>query len=199
MAHAADVGAYLRGLLEEVVARHAMAGALRGWGLVFGLDVVGEDGAELHLPCTDAGKPARAVMRSGSFSVVIEWLSSGWRILRPAGGPVPAGLVIVAVKPQGADIDALLANAVDKAVADDVEDPEVVLGLGLPSLHRRDDEEAGVDCPDAGHHVLQEADVPGDVDDADLDARVEHRGREAEVDGEPATPLLLEAVGVPAR
>lgn len=44
VAHAADVGAYLRGLLDEVVARHEMAGALRGWGLVFGLDVVGEGG-----------------------------------------------------------------------------------------------------------------------------------------------------------
>lgn len=38
-----------------------------------------------------------------------------------------AGLVIVAVNPQGADIGALLANAVDKAVADDVEDPEGAL------------------------------------------------------------------------
>ena len=38
-----------------------------------------------------------------------------------------AGLVIVAVNPQGADIGALLANAVDKAVADNVEDPEGAL------------------------------------------------------------------------
>ena len=38
-----------------------------------------------------------------------------------------AGLVIVAVNPQGADIGALLANAVDKVVVDDVDDPEGAL------------------------------------------------------------------------
>jgi uncharacterized membrane protein len=38
-----------------------------------------------------------------------------------------AGLVIVAVNPQGANIEALLANAVKKVVADDVADPEDAL------------------------------------------------------------------------
>ena len=38
-----------------------------------------------------------------------------------------AGLVIVAVNPQGANVDALLANAVKKVVADNVADPEGAL------------------------------------------------------------------------
>ncbi len=38
-----------------------------------------------------------------------------------------SGLVIVAVNPQGADLNALLANAVSKIVADNVEDPEGAL------------------------------------------------------------------------
>jgi uncharacterized membrane protein len=38
-----------------------------------------------------------------------------------------AGLVIVAVNPQGVDVESLLANAVKKVVADDVEDSDAAL------------------------------------------------------------------------
>ncbi len=42
--HAASVGAHLRGRLAGVSARHDAAGALRGWGLLLGLEIVGADG-----------------------------------------------------------------------------------------------------------------------------------------------------------
>src|SRR5579863_3455226 len=78
----------------------------------------------------------------------------------------------------------------------DVEDAEVVLGLWLPPFGRRNDEHARVNGAHPRDHVLQESHVSGHVHDADLDARREERRREAEIDGEPAAPLLFQTVGM---
>ncbi|MDA8310596.1 MAG: aminotransferase class III-fold pyridoxal phosphate-dependent enzyme [Actinomycetota bacterium] len=43
--HAATSGAHLRRLVDEVAARHDTAGAVRSWGLLLGLEIVGADGA----------------------------------------------------------------------------------------------------------------------------------------------------------
>ena len=48
-----------------------------------------------------------------------------------------------------------------------VEDPHVFLGLGHPALVRGDHEHGDVDRADAREHVLDEAHVPGHVDEAD--------------------------------
>ncbi len=82
--------------------------------------------------------------------------------------------------------------------AEQLEDPEVLLGLRLPSLGGGHDEEAGVHCADAGEHVGQEPDVPGHVDEADALARRQGRRSEPEVDRQAAPLLLVPAVGVGA-
>ena len=55
----------------------------------------------------------------------------------------------------------------DQPVADaeQREDAQVLLGLRLPPLGGGDDEQARVDRPDAGEHVLDEPHVPGHVDE----------------------------------
>jgi hypothetical protein len=83
--------------------------------------------------------------------------------------------------------------------ADELEDPEVLLGLRLPSLDRVHDEEAGIDGADAGEHVLEEPDVTGDVDEPELSPAGERRPCEPQVDRQPARLLLGQAVRVDAR
>ena len=84
------------------------------------------------------------------------------------------------------------------ADTDQFEDAQVLLALRLPPLGGGDHEHAGVDAAHAGQHVAQEPDVAGHVDEADaLTARKGGVG-EAEIDGQPATAFLLEAVGVGA-
>jgi 4-aminobutyrate aminotransferase-like enzyme len=48
---AADVGAYLRGSLRELAARHDRVGAVRGSGLLIGVDLL--DGAAAGSPASD--------------------------------------------------------------------------------------------------------------------------------------------------
>ena len=68
--------------------------------------------------------------------------------------------------------------------------------LGHDALVRGDDQQGEVDAADAGEHVLDEAFVARDVDDADLFAVGERQPGEAEVDGQPALLLLPQPVGV---
>ncbi len=49
--------------------------------------------------------------------------------------------------------------------AQQFEDPQVLLALWLPSFGRGNDEHAGIDCSDAGQHVLQKSNVAGNVDE----------------------------------
>jgi len=88
----------------------------------------------------------------------------------------------------------------DHAVVDaeQREDLEVLLALGHPALAGRDDEEGNVHCPHPGQHVLDEADVTGDVDEPDLGPRRQRRERETQVDGQPPRLLLGQTVRVGA-
>ena len=81
--------------------------------------------------------------------------------------------------------------------ADELEDPQVLLALRLPTLGRGDDEQAGVDATDAGEHVAQEPHVTGHVHEAD-GLTVEHGVGEPEVDRQAAPLLLGEPVGIGA-
>ncbi|HEY7069747.1 MAG TPA: hypothetical protein VH479_06540 [Acidimicrobiales bacterium] len=81
---------------------------------------------------------------------------------------------------------------------DQVEDLQVLLGLGLPALARVHDEQAGVDHPDAGEHVLDEAGVAGHVHEGQVLPGRQRRPGEAEVDSQPACLLLGQAVGIHA-
>ena len=74
----------------------------------------------------------------------------------------------------------------------------MLLGLRLPALVGRDDEQDEPHRPDPGEHVADEPLVPGHVDEPDLAAARQRRPRVAEVDREPAPLLLGEPVGVDA-
>ena len=86
----------------------------------------------------------------------------------------------------------------DDAVADaqQLQDAQVLLALGLPTLGGGDDEQAGVDRAHPGQHVAKETNVTGHVDEADRLAGREHGVGEAEVDRQPPPLLLLEPVRV---
>ena len=75
-------------------------------------------------------------------------------------------------------------------------DREVLARLRHHPLVRRDDQHDEVDAADPGQHVLHEPLVPGHVDDAEGQAVAEVEVGEADVDGDAALFLLLEAVGV---
>jgi 4-aminobutyrate aminotransferase-like enzyme/Ser/Thr protein kinase RdoA (MazF antagonist) len=62
---AATVGAHLRRLVDEVAARHDAAGAVRSWGLLLGLEIVGGDGAP------DRVAAHRVVNRMRHFGVLV--------------------------------------------------------------------------------------------------------------------------------
>lgn len=103
------------------------------------------------------------------------------------------------VEPVGV-VDEVGLGEGDDAVADveEVEDLEVLAGLGHDAFIGGDDEEGEVDGACAGEHVADEADVAGDVDDGDVAAGGEGGPGEAELDGEAALLLFAEAVGVGA-
>ncbi len=88
----------------------------------------------------------------------------------------------------------------DDAVAyvEEVQDPEVLLALGLPPFVRGHHEHRDVDRAHPGQHVLDEFGVPGHVDEADLGPRGQRGEREAEIDREPAGLLLRKPVRVGA-
>src|SRR5207302_11323600 len=60
-------------------------------------------------------------------------------------------------------------------------------------------EQARVDRPDAGEHVLEEPDVTWHVDEREVAAGWQRRPGEPQVDGETASLLLRQPVGVDAR
>ena len=72
----------------------------------------------------------------------------------------------------------------------------MLAGLGHGPLIGSDDEEGEVDTAGAGEHVLDEALVAGDVDDAYVASRGQGEPGEAEVDGKAALLLLAETVRV---
>ena len=71
-------------------------------------------------------------------------------------------------------------------------------GLRHDGLVRGDDQKAHVDAADASQHVVDEALVAGNVDDADLVAAGQLKPGEAQVDGHAALFFLAQAVRVNA-
>ncbi len=84
------------------------------------------------------------------------------------------------------------------ADSEQLEDAQVFLALGHPPFAGRHDQERNLDRADAREHVLDEAHVPGHIDEPDFDSRRQRGEREAEIDREPPSLLLGEAVGVGA-
>ncbi len=82
--------------------------------------------------------------------------------------------------------------------AEEVEDRQMLSGLGHDAFVSGHDQQSQVDAADAGQHVLDEALMAGHVDDADFAAAGQLEPGEAEVDGHAPVLLLLEAVGVDA-
>ena len=80
-----------------------------------------------------------------------------------------------------------------------LDDAKVLLGLFLPPLGRRHDEEAGIDGAHTGQHVAKKADVAGDVHEADAGTRREHGVSKPEIDSKSACFLLGPSVGVNSR
>jgi hypothetical protein len=82
--------------------------------------------------------------------------------------------------------------------ADQLEDAQVFFALWLPALGCSNHEQARIDTADARQHVGQEADVAGDIDEADAIAGRQNSVGEPEVDGETAPLLLGEAIRIGA-
>ena len=70
--------------------------------------------------------------------------------------------------------------------------------LGHDAFVGRDHEHHDINAAHAGEHVLDEAFVAGNVDDAEAAAAGQVEGRESEVKGDTAFLLLPQAVGVSA-
>ena len=86
----------------------------------------------------------------------------------------------------------------DHAVAesDVLENAEMLLGLRHPTFSYVDSQDARMDSSDAGQHVRDEADVPGNVDECDAFAIGQCHVRETEVDRETAPSLFLPSIRV---
>jgi hypothetical protein len=78
----------------------------------------------------------------------------------------------------------------------DVDDLEMLLGLGLPTLVRGHHEQHQPNRAHAGEHVPDEPLVPRDVDEADLAAGRQRGPGESQIDGQAAPLLLGPPVGV---
>ena len=83
--------------------------------------------------------------------------------------------------------------------AEEVEDGQVLSGLGHDAFVRGDDEEGEVDATDAGEHVLDESLMAGHVDKADVGTVGQLQPGEPEVDGHAPGLLFFETVRVDAR
>lgn len=101
MANALDTGNYLRSQLEAVAARHECLGAVRGTGLLFGVDVLATDAA--------------AARRRNKF--MVNALASQHRILIGYEGPNASTLKLRPPMPFRRDHADLLAAAIDAAAS----------------------------------------------------------------------------------
>jgi 4-aminobutyrate aminotransferase-like enzyme/Ser/Thr protein kinase RdoA (MazF antagonist) len=99
MANAAATGAYLRGQLESVAARHECLGQVRGAGLLLGLDVLGPDGQASKL----------------RNKRIVNALASEFRILIGYEGPEASILKLRPPMPFGREHADLLVHAIDAA------------------------------------------------------------------------------------
>ena len=92
----------------------------------------------------------------------------------------------------------LVRTTIPPPDVEQLEDLQVLVGLGHHPFHDIDHQQHQVDAADAGEHVADEALVAGDVHHAGDRAVGQSEGREAQVDGDAPGLLLLEAVGVGA-
>jgi 4-aminobutyrate aminotransferase-like enzyme len=101
MANAADTGSYLHELLQKTAARHECFGAVRGTGLLFGLEVLGPD-------ASTAKKRAKRIINS---------LASEHRILIGYEGPHASILKLRPPMPFRREHADLLVQGIDAAAA----------------------------------------------------------------------------------
>ena len=93
----------------------------------------------------------------------------------------------------------ILVSATTRAGdAEQLGDLQVLAGLRPDPLVGGDDEQQEADAAEAGERVVQEALVPGNVDEAELQAALALEVGEAEVEGDAAPLLLGEPVAVDA-
>ena len=81
----------------------------------------------------------------------------------------------------------------------ELQDGQMLAGLGHDALVGGDDQEHGVYSGGPRHHLTDEALVSGDVDDTDDAAVLQTEGGEAQLDGDSPLLLLQQAVAVHAR
>jgi hypothetical protein len=82
--------------------------------------------------------------------------------------------------------------------AEQVHDLQMLDGLRLDALGCRHDQQCGVDAGGPGQHVVHEALMARHVDEAELAAVAQVGVGIAEIDGDAARLLLLEAIGIDA-
>ena len=92
-----------------------------------------------------------------------------------------------------------LGEGHDAAVeAQQVDDLQMLDRLRLDAFRRRHDQQRGIDAGGAGQHVVHEALVARHVDEAELPAVAQVAVGVAEIDGDAARLLFLQAIGVDA-
>ena len=100
---------------------------------------------------------------------------------------------------RSASTRSLLVSATRPCVdAEQIDDRQMLDGLRHDAVVRGDDQQHEVDAGRAGQHVVDEALVPGHVDEADGHAFAGRQIGEAEIDRDAARLLLLQAVGIDA-
>ena len=82
--------------------------------------------------------------------------------------------------------------------AQQVDDLQMLDGLRLDAFGRRHDQQGGIDAGGAGQHVVHEALVARHVDEAELPAVAQVAVGVAEIDGDAARLLFLQAIGIDA-
>jgi hypothetical protein len=107
---------------------------------------------------------------------------------------------VVAEPPQAVAIDEIgLGQRHQPAPnAEQVEDREMLARLRHDAIIGRDHQQRVVDAGRARQHVVDELLVAGHIDEADDRLLIRLHIGEAEIDGDPACLLLLEAVGIDA-
>src|SRR5437763_1860642 len=82
--------------------------------------------------------------------------------------------------------------------AEQAADVEVLAGLRFDGLVGRDDKQDQVDAADAGQHIFHEPLMAGHINETQAQGRRQLQVSEAEIDGDAATFLFSQAVGVNA-
>jgi diaminobutyrate-2-oxoglutarate transaminase len=82
-AHAAEMGARLRGHLSEIQKKHAFIGHLRGLGLMLGAKIVDPEKLDRDgVPVPDPGRAARIQQEAFKRNLIIELGGRGGSVLR---------------------------------------------------------------------------------------------------------------------